>query len=162
MKIWCRNVCVIGYLEVHTTNLNAPRDRHRRGHLPDGVLSWTARFSNGRGSAGMIDWTAGPSSSPTATPVSWCSSGAWWRADPLGMLWPEMPASSGEDDRGGRSVTVAQRPRGVGEFALRSSGAPPRRCWVWWTSSRARAISADNRPSSGTRWMWLSHNRGSG
>ena len=59
---------------------------------------------------------AGRSSSPTATPVSWCSTGAWWRANPLGMLWPEMHASSGEDDRGGRSVTVAQRPRGVGEL----------------------------------------------
>jgi hypothetical protein len=31
-------------------------DRHGRGHLPDGVASWTARISNCRGPAGVIDW----------------------------------------------------------------------------------------------------------
>ena len=35
---------------------HAPRDRHRRHHLPDGVASLTARMSGCRGDAGMIDW----------------------------------------------------------------------------------------------------------
>ena len=36
--------------------VNAPRDRHRRGHLPDGVASLTARMSGCRRAAGMIGW----------------------------------------------------------------------------------------------------------
>jgi hypothetical protein len=58
-----RGACAHG----ERVTLNASLERHRRGHLPDGVVS---------------------NDLSTGTLGSWCSIRHWWSANPPGMLWP--------------------------------------------------------------------------